>query len=227
MYNIQNSYELYHHGIPGQKWGVQNGPPYPLSDRDKTRIEKLEAKRNKYVRKLSDKNYEIRKISDKIDKTDAKIAKLKGELAQGIRSYYTYSNNQFYSKDQPSYSSRDNNRRDNRNDNRNDYGNTSNHKSLFSNRRDRSSQRTNLAIHKPTNLMSDDELDRYVKRLKNEVEITTQGRKTLQNAEGFVTDRMKSVVDTYRFVETIGKFRGKQYNYMRTKNKKKDEDDDD
>lgn len=22
--------ELYHHGIPGQKWGVQNGPPYPL-----------------------------------------------------------------------------------------------------------------------------------------------------------------------------------------------------
>lgn len=22
--------ELYHHGIKGQKWGVQNGPPYPL-----------------------------------------------------------------------------------------------------------------------------------------------------------------------------------------------------
>ena len=22
--------ELYHHGILGQKWGVQNGPPYPL-----------------------------------------------------------------------------------------------------------------------------------------------------------------------------------------------------
>ena len=25
--------ELYHHGIEGQKWGVRNGPPYPL-DRD-------------------------------------------------------------------------------------------------------------------------------------------------------------------------------------------------
>ena len=25
--------ELYHHGIQGQKWGVRNGPPYPL-DRD-------------------------------------------------------------------------------------------------------------------------------------------------------------------------------------------------
>ncbi|MCC8160264.1 MAG: hypothetical protein LIO53_02935 [Oscillospiraceae bacterium] len=26
MYN-----ELYHHGIKGQRWGVQNGPPYPLN----------------------------------------------------------------------------------------------------------------------------------------------------------------------------------------------------
>lgn len=24
--------ELYHHGIQGQKWGVRNGPPYPLDD---------------------------------------------------------------------------------------------------------------------------------------------------------------------------------------------------
>ena len=22
--------ELYHHGIQGQKWGIRNGPPYPL-----------------------------------------------------------------------------------------------------------------------------------------------------------------------------------------------------
>ena len=27
--------ELYHHGIKGQKWGVQNGPPYPLKLSDK------------------------------------------------------------------------------------------------------------------------------------------------------------------------------------------------
>lgn len=29
--------ELYHHGIPGQKWGVQNGPPYPLNAKGKQR----------------------------------------------------------------------------------------------------------------------------------------------------------------------------------------------
>lgn len=23
--------ELYHHGIPGQQWGVRNGPPYPIN----------------------------------------------------------------------------------------------------------------------------------------------------------------------------------------------------
>lgn len=29
---ITKNGELYHHGIAGQKWGVQNGPPYPLKE---------------------------------------------------------------------------------------------------------------------------------------------------------------------------------------------------
>lgn len=29
MYS-ENDFRLYHHGIRGQKWGIQNGPPYPL-----------------------------------------------------------------------------------------------------------------------------------------------------------------------------------------------------
>ncbi len=33
-------HELYHHGIDGQKWGVQNGPPYPLPYSAHTPIEK-------------------------------------------------------------------------------------------------------------------------------------------------------------------------------------------
>ena len=32
--------ELYHHGIKGQEWGVQNGPPYPLPYSAHTPIEK-------------------------------------------------------------------------------------------------------------------------------------------------------------------------------------------
>lgn len=30
MNGVLISYELFHHGIRGQKWGVRNGPPYPL-----------------------------------------------------------------------------------------------------------------------------------------------------------------------------------------------------
>lgn len=31
-------YELYHHGIKGQQWGVRNGPPYPLSRVDHNKV---------------------------------------------------------------------------------------------------------------------------------------------------------------------------------------------
>ena len=32
--------ELYHHGIEGQKWGVRNGPPYPLDEGDRSAAER-------------------------------------------------------------------------------------------------------------------------------------------------------------------------------------------
>lgn len=38
--------ELYHHGIKGQKWGVQNGPPYPLDQKHELKtIRKITSKR--------------------------------------------------------------------------------------------------------------------------------------------------------------------------------------
>lgn len=33
-YKLVSNDELYHHGIFGQRWGVRNGPPYPLDDED-------------------------------------------------------------------------------------------------------------------------------------------------------------------------------------------------
>lgn len=35
-----NDYWLAHHGIEGQKWGVQNGPPYPLDKKTSIKVKK-------------------------------------------------------------------------------------------------------------------------------------------------------------------------------------------
>lgn len=43
--------ELYHHGIEGQKWGVRNGPPYPLDESDRSAAERAAnppAEKNSY-----------------------------------------------------------------------------------------------------------------------------------------------------------------------------------
>ena len=99
-YGTNGSY-LMHHGIKGQKWGVQNGPPYPLDASDKSPAErkkiarvaqgslnKLDKKdaRNRYevysarerVKQLEDKKQRAKtdekaeRIQQKIDKTKAK-----------------------------------------------------------------------------------------------------------------------------------------------------------
>lgn len=40
--------ELYHHGIEGQKWGVRNGPPYPLDRTTSNRIKSYGERANRY-----------------------------------------------------------------------------------------------------------------------------------------------------------------------------------
>jgi len=91
--------ELYHHGVKGQKWGVENGPPYPLSDEVSTgkrlkKVEKLEKKselnrgymkkhedyyKNKTDRELgmrkNDRDRTIEKANKKFEKKSSKIEK--------------------------------------------------------------------------------------------------------------------------------------------------------
>lgn len=66
---MQNDYLDYisHHGISGQKWGVQNGPPYPLSPEDYSKAEK---KANQITKKLD-------KTSSKSEKRKIKAEKIK------------------------------------------------------------------------------------------------------------------------------------------------------
>ena len=40
---VYKNYYLSHHGTKGQKWGVRNGPPYPLSKETKDRIKNKES----------------------------------------------------------------------------------------------------------------------------------------------------------------------------------------
>jgi len=52
--------ELYHYGIRGQKWGVKNGPPYPLSGGDYTQTEwkALKAERKKKYSRYNKAHYD-------------------------------------------------------------------------------------------------------------------------------------------------------------------------
>lgn len=46
---------LAHHGIKGQQWGVQNGPPYPLDPKEHAKVVKKSNKQIKRSRKLAKK----------------------------------------------------------------------------------------------------------------------------------------------------------------------------
>ncbi len=42
--------EIYHHGINGQKWGVRNGPPYPLTSKQYSSSEISKGKKRKSLK---------------------------------------------------------------------------------------------------------------------------------------------------------------------------------
>ncbi len=59
--------ELYHHGVKGQKWGVKNGPPYPLDDSNQSLSEK-KAERGKFLDKPITKQHNKSRVSAKQQK---------------------------------------------------------------------------------------------------------------------------------------------------------------
>ena len=55
---------LYHHGIPGQKWGVQNGPPYPLDADKHSKREKRGEYQDYFYKKRVDKEKRTKNSSE-------------------------------------------------------------------------------------------------------------------------------------------------------------------
>lgn len=68
--------DLYHHGILGQKWGKQNGPPYPLDGSDHSAAEKKAGWRQslkaKHARNKAMKSYDYRQSEKYINSNNAK-----------------------------------------------------------------------------------------------------------------------------------------------------------
>lgn len=65
---VESSSELQHHGIKGQKWGVENGPPYPL---DRQKHNKVLSSVGSALKKRSEKKQE-KKAAKKVAKVQKK-----------------------------------------------------------------------------------------------------------------------------------------------------------
>lgn len=61
--------ELYHHGILGQRWGVRNGPPYPLGNSDHSASERKAGWKMSLDKTKKERYNGSRKITDKHKRT--------------------------------------------------------------------------------------------------------------------------------------------------------------
>ena len=88
--------ELYHHGIEGQKWGVRNGPPYPL---DKSASQAITNAKNAGRRAMEANTLNI-EVSSVSNKSAARIG-LRGkylEEAQRLRSEFRRWSSEFFTE---------------------------------------------------------------------------------------------------------------------------------
>ena len=76
----ENDY-IEHHGVDGQQWGVQNGPPYPLSRSAKRRIKREAKLEKKRLKKISSKKI-VQDVRSK--QTSQEINRLSDEELQRL-----------------------------------------------------------------------------------------------------------------------------------------------
>lgn len=79
---------LEHHGIIGQKWGVSNGPPYPLDKKGRARV-RQQARDNK---KLEKAKKELAKTKEELAEANRKL-KIKAEIEDKRRQVNEIRNN--------------------------------------------------------------------------------------------------------------------------------------
>lgn len=84
-YEVITTSELYHHGIKGQKWGVKNGPPYPLNTSDKSASEKRLSS-NKKTNKVSKLDNSIKGWDDLDQDTQDAILSLSALTLSALTS---------------------------------------------------------------------------------------------------------------------------------------------
>ncbi len=83
--------ELYHHGTKGQKWGVKNGPPYPLKNNSNNATITTNLNRFKTL-KLSKKEYG--KVMHELQTNISAIQRKHDIVYKCIGDYkYTFENN--------------------------------------------------------------------------------------------------------------------------------------
>lgn len=78
--------EIYHHGILNQKWGVRNGPPYPLSGGQYSKSEKQAV----YKERKKKNSIYNKKHFDKVISTNDKVATLSYDKDRTKNTDYIY-----------------------------------------------------------------------------------------------------------------------------------------